>query len=63
MSTSGYFLIHEDVQVLARQVDLNIAAEHLPGIVENMLMLRKYSELICTFPLSDHCAPAFGYMP
>lgn len=63
MSTSGYFLTHEDVQVLAGQMDLDIAAEYFRGIVENMLILRKYSELVCSFPLSDHCAPAFGYMP
>ncbi|MFT8886904.1 MAG: DUF4089 domain-containing protein [Acetobacter papayae] len=63
MSTSAPFPSEEDVQALARLARLELAPDHLPGIVQNMRILQHYSDLIEDFPLSDHCAPAFGYMP
>lgn len=63
MSVSDPFPPHEAVQVLARQAGLELTAENTPGIIENMLILQHYSDLINAFPLSDHCPPAFGYQP
>ncbi|NHN89602.1 DUF4089 domain-containing protein [Acetobacter conturbans] len=63
MTAPQPFPTHEDVQGLARQLNLDVAPEHLPGIIENMRILKQYSDLVYAFPLSDHCVPAFGYVP
>ncbi|GBR11096.1 DUF4089 domain-containing protein [Acetobacter oeni] len=52
-----------DVAVLARQVDLVIPDDCLPGVIFNIETLRGYVALVDGLVLPDDCEPAFGYVP
>ncbi|WP_242010855.1 DUF4089 domain-containing protein [Acetobacter musti] len=52
-----------DVAVMARQVDLVISEDCLPGVIFNTELLRGYVGLVDGLVLPDDCEPAFGYVP
>ncbi|NHN86196.1 DUF4089 domain-containing protein [Acetobacter musti] len=48
---------------MARQVDLVISEDCLPGVIFNTELLRGYVGLVDGLVLPDDCEPAFGYVP
>ncbi|GAL98934.1 DUF4089 domain-containing protein [Acetobacter tropicalis] len=55
--------IANDLQVLARQIDLTIPADCVAGVAANTQLLRGYVNLICGMTLPDTCPPAYEYRP
>ncbi|NHO31088.1 DUF4089 domain-containing protein [Acetobacter fallax] len=60
---AGVLATASDVAVMARQVDLLISDDCLPGVVFNTELLRGYVTLVDGLVLPDDCEPAFGYVP
>lgn len=56
-----------DAELYARQaaaaLDLAIAPEHLPGVVENLRIVHRMAQLVMGFPLPDDEEPAPVFRP
>ena len=63
--SAGVHLLDPAVYIehAARLRGIEIAAEHLPGVVENIVLLQRMATLVMEFALDDHNEPAPVYEP
>ncbi len=51
------------VEQAARWIDLPLAPEHHPGVVENFAKIAEISKLVTDFPIPDNIEPAPTFEP
>jgi hypothetical protein len=55
--------LDEYVDRIAQAIDLPLAPEHRPGVVDNFVRIAAIAQLVTEFPLSDTIEPAPVFEP